>query len=74
MVHCVKIVQIRSFSWSVFSCIWTEYLETRSLCLYSVRMLEKTDQKIIPYLETFHAVATLITASIGSIHQRLSTM
>ena len=23
--HCVKSVQIRSFFWSVFSCIWTEY-------------------------------------------------
>ena len=23
--HCVKIVQIRSYFWSVFSCIWTEY-------------------------------------------------
>ena len=22
-VHCVKSVQIRSFFWSVFSCIWT---------------------------------------------------
>ena len=74
MVHRVKIVQIRSFFCSVFSCIWTEYLERRSLCPYLVRMLEKTDQKIIPYLETFHAVVTFITASIESIHQRLSTM
>ena len=23
--HCVKSVQIQSFSWSVFSCVWTEY-------------------------------------------------
>ena len=25
MIHCVKSVPRRSFSWSVFSCIWTEY-------------------------------------------------
>ena len=23
--HCVKSVQIRSYLWSLFSCIWTEY-------------------------------------------------
>ena len=25
ILHCVKNVQIRTFFWSVFSCIWTEY-------------------------------------------------
>ena len=25
IIHCVKTVQIRSYFWSVFSCIWTEY-------------------------------------------------
>ena len=25
MYHCVKIVQIRSFFWSLFFCIWAEY-------------------------------------------------
>ena len=25
MTHCVKSVQIRSYFWSVFSCIWTKY-------------------------------------------------
>ena len=25
--HCVKSIQLRSFSWSVFSQIWTEYGE-----------------------------------------------
>ena len=28
--HCVKSVQIRSFLWSVFSLIWTEYVETQT--------------------------------------------
>ena len=36
--HCVKCVQIRSFFWSVFSHIWTEYWENE-------RMRENTDQK-----------------------------
>ena len=43
--HCVKSVQIRSFFWSVFSCIWTEYGDLRSKYPYSVRMQENTDQK-----------------------------
>ena len=34
--HCVKIVQIRSSFWSVFSCIQTEYVEIRSISPYSV--------------------------------------
>ena len=44
-VHCVKSVQIRSFFWSVFSCIWTEYGEILRISPYSVRMPENTDQK-----------------------------
>ena len=30
LLHCVKSVQIRSFFWSVFSCIRTEYGDLRS--------------------------------------------
>ena len=42
---CVKSVQIRSYFWSVFSCIWTEcgYLWSKSP--YSFRIQENTDQK-----------------------------
>ena len=46
--HCVKSVQIRSFFWSVFSCIWTEYgsLEyEHRISQYSVQMGENTGQK-----------------------------
>ena len=34
--HYVKNVQIRSFFWSVFSCIWTEYrkIRTRKNCVF----------------------------------------
>ena len=41
--HCVKSVQIRSFFWSVFSCIWTDYGDLRSP--NSVQTQENTDQK-----------------------------
>ena len=44
--HCVKSVQIRSFFWSVFSCIRTEYGDLRS----------KYRPEKIPYLDTFRAV------------------
>ena len=37
------------FFWSVFSRIWTEYLEIRSISPYSVRMRETTDQKNSEY-------------------------
>ena len=40
-----KSVQIRSFFWSVFSCIRTEYGDLRSKSPYSVQMQENTDQK-----------------------------
>ena len=36
---------LRSYFWSVFSCIQTEYGKTRSISPYSVRMQENTDHK-----------------------------
>ena len=39
--HCAKSVQIRSYFWSAFSRIWTEYGEIPRI----VRMRENTDQK-----------------------------
>ena len=41
----MKIVKIRSFLWSVFSRIRTEYGEILLISPYSVRMREDTDQK-----------------------------
>ena len=43
--NIVKSVPIRSFFWSAFSRIRTEYGEIRSISPYSVRMRENTDQK-----------------------------
>ena len=37
------------FIWSLFSRIWTEYGEMRSISPYSLRMRENTDQKISKY-------------------------
>ena len=45
ILHCVKRVQIRSFFWSVFSRVQTEYGEILCISPYSVRMRENTDQK-----------------------------
>ena len=44
-IRCVRNVQIRSFFWSVFSRIRTEYGKIWSISPYSVRMQENTDQK-----------------------------
>ena len=44
-IHCVKSVQTRSFFWSVFSRIRTEYRDLRSKSPYSSRILENADQK-----------------------------
>ena len=43
--HCMKSVQIRSFFWSAFSRIRTEYGEILRISPYSARMRENTDQK-----------------------------
>ena len=63
----MKCVQIRSFSWSVFPRIWTEYGEIESISPYSVRMRENTDQKkfrlwthvtqcnLIPFIQNTYA-------------------
>ena len=52
LYHCVKVVQIRSFSWSVFFGIWTERGDLLHNYWYSVRIQENTDQKI-PYFGHF---------------------
>ena len=55
--HCVKSVQIRSFFWSVFSCIRTEYgeIDTPYLSVFSTNAGKYGPEKT-PYLGTFHAV------------------
>ena len=43
--HCAKCVQTRSFFWSVFSRIRTQYGEILRISPYSVQMRQNTDQK-----------------------------
>ena len=43
--NCVKIVQIRDYFWSVFSCIQTEYEVLLRKSSYSVQIQESTDKK-----------------------------
>ena len=45
VVHCVKIVQIWNFFWSVFSCIRTEYGDLMRKSPYSVRIQEIQTRK-----------------------------
>ena len=47
--HCVKSAQIRSYFWSVFSRIWTEYGEIQSISPCSVQMRENEDQNNSDY-------------------------
>ena len=53
--HCVKSVQIRSFFWSVFSRIWTEYRDTKYLSVFSANAGKCGPEKT-SYLDNFHAV------------------
>ena len=43
--HFVKSVTVRSYFWSVFSCIRTEYVDLLLKSLYSVRIQENTNLK-----------------------------
>ena len=45
LLTCVKSVQIRSYFWSEFSFILTEYRDLRRKSLYSVQIQENTDEK-----------------------------
>ena len=59
--HCVKSVQIRSFFWSVFSCIRTEYGDLRS-SVFSPNTGKCRPEKT-PYLVSFLAVCGFQIAS-----------
>ena len=53
--HCVKVVQIRIFFWSVISCIWTEYRDIRT---------EKT-----LYLDTFYEVCFFYLINVDVVRK-----
>ena len=51
--HCVNSVQIRSFVWSVFSCILTEYGDLLCKSSYSVQIKKNTEQQKLRILTLF---------------------
>ena len=59
LYHCLKIVQKRSYFWSVFSGICTEYRDLLCKYPYSVRIQEIADHKSFPILDIFHTVCKL---------------
>ena len=58
--HCVKNIRIRSFSWSVFSRIWTEYRDGFCKSLYSVQTPDIETRKSLVFGYTFHAVYSIL--------------
>ena len=65
--HCVKSVQIRSYFWSVFSCIRTEYGEILYLSVFSPNA-GKYRPEMTPYLDTFRAVTLTQYIPVSFIH------
>ena len=59
---CVKRVQIRSFFWSVFSCIRTEFGDWLRKSPYSVWIQENTDQKKLR-IWTFFTQCSFVSSS-----------
>ena len=44
-VECEKSIKIKSFFWSIFCRIWTEYGDLLNKSPYSIQIRENTDQK-----------------------------
>ena len=64
--YCVKSVQIRSYFWSIFSCIRTEYGDLRNKSPYSVRMQQNMDQKQLRIWTAFTQCLIFAFVSNGS--------
>ena len=56
ILHCVGSAQIRSFFWSIFSRIRTEYGEILRISPYSSPNAGKYGPEKPPYLDTFYVV------------------
>ena len=69
LIHCLKSVQIRSFFWSVFSRIQTEYVY---LSVFSLNAGKNGPEKTA-YLDTFHVVI-VYKRSHGSWHQIVAAL
>ena len=71
--HCVKSVQIRSFSWTVFSCIWIEYGDLWSKSRYSVRIQKIMDQKKLRIWTIFMQWTLEYSPNLIQFYRRFST-
>ena len=69
LIHSLKSVRIRSFFWSVFSCIRSEYVY---LSVFSLNAGKNGPEKT-PYLDTFHVVI-VYERSHGSWHQIVAAL
>ena len=56
VLHDMKSVQIQSFFWSVFSRVWTEYIDLFRKSPYSVRIRENMNHKN-PVFKQFSRIA-----------------
>ena len=72
-LHCVKSVQIRSFSWSVFSCIRIEYGDLWSKSPYSVRIQKIMDQKKLRIWTIFMQWTVEYSPNLIQFYRRFST-
>ena len=82
--HCVKSVQIRSFFWSVFSCIRTEYgdllriyIDFQLFCVQAsniVLSFSHSDKmrRDAPYLSVFSPNAGRVQSECGNIRTRIT--
>ena len=64
----VKSIQIRSFFWSVFSCVWTENGYLLHISPYSVRIQENTDQKKLHIWTFFGVVSEKLRENLTQFH------
>ena len=71
MIRGLKSVQIRCFFGSVFSCIWTEYIEILRISLYSVQMWENTYQKNSVFGHFSHSDGIPIVFGLNSENKRV---
>ena len=82
IMNYAKSVQIRSFFWSVFSCIRTKYGDLRSKSPYSIQIQENADQKKLRIwalfmqqcILTIHGFTARLKKRLFESHYRLEVL
>ena len=70
--QCVKSVQIRSFFWSVFSLIRTEFGDLRSKSPCSIRIMENTDQEKLRVWKLFTQSYFITNGNVEAVYPVIS--